>query len=252
MSLAEATSRQGGTGINPHNAPKARLLPDAQAVRHGRGLPTRTLTSARTGKDGRGGDSAVTKYTAEITDPGTVPEAMANAFRAASAEPRGAVALLLADDIMPAPTQAATTSAVSAGRLGPAPASGMAKAAALIRSTARPVLMVGVRGTDVDACASVHRLLSGTGWRSWRRSRPPGVVSGELESCYVGRVGLFKNQRGDIIAAYANAMSAAFTAFGPGRLRYGCGTGNACVRRVVRGGSRWRPQVRQDRECGRS
>jgi acetolactate synthase I/II/III large subunit len=53
--------------------------------------------------------SAVTKYTAEITDPGTVPEAMANAFRAALAEPRGAVTLVLADDIMAAPTQAART-----------------------------------------------------------------------------------------------------------------------------------------------
>jgi hypothetical protein len=36
----------------------------------------------------------VTKFTAEITDPETVPEAVANAFRAAVTQPRGAAALI--------------------------------------------------------------------------------------------------------------------------------------------------------------
>ena len=52
--------------------------------------------------------STVTKYTAEITDPRTVPEAVANAFRIAMTEPRGAVALVLADDVMAAPTDASS------------------------------------------------------------------------------------------------------------------------------------------------
>jgi thiamine pyrophosphate-dependent acetolactate synthase large subunit-like protein len=89
--------------------------------------------------------SAVTKYTAEITDPGTVPEAVANAFRVATAEPRGPAALVLADDVMAAPTDARITAAAPAGPLGPAPAGEVGKAAAMIRSAARPVLLVGLR-----------------------------------------------------------------------------------------------------------
>ena len=151
--------------------------------------------------------SSVTKYTAEVTDPGTVPEAVANAFRIASAEPRGAAALVLADDVMAASTEAATIAAAPAGPLGPAPASEIAKAAAMIRSAARPVLLAGLRGADVEACQAVRDLLDRTGLPVVETFQAAGVVSRELESCYVGRVGLFKNQPGDIVVAKPTCWS---------------------------------------------
>jgi acetolactate synthase-1/2/3 large subunit len=150
--------------------------------------------------------SAVTKYTAEVTDPGTVPEAVANAFRAATAEPRGAAALVLADDVMAAPTAAGITAAAPAGQLGPAPAGEIGKAAALIRSAARPVLLVGLRGADLDACAAVRGLLAGTGLPAVETFQAAGVVSRELESHYVGRIGLFRNQPGDVLVAQADVL----------------------------------------------
>jgi acetolactate synthase-1/2/3 large subunit len=150
--------------------------------------------------------STVTKYTAEITDPGTVPEAVANAFRIATTQPRGAVALVLADDVMAAPTDASITSAAPATPLGPAPASEIDKAAAVIRSAARPVLMVGLRGADVEACQAVRALLRATALPIVETFQAAGVVSRELESCYVGRVGLFKNQPGDMVLAHADVL----------------------------------------------
>ena len=150
--------------------------------------------------------SSVTKCTAEVTDPGTVPEAVANAFRVASAEPRGAAALVLADDVMAASTGAATIAAAPAGPLGPAPASEIAKAAAMIRSAARPVLLAGLRGADVAACQAVRDLLDRTGLPVVETFQGAGVVSRELESHYVGRVGLFKNQPGDIVVANADVL----------------------------------------------
>lgn len=96
--------------------------------------------------------------------------------------------------------------AVSPGRLGPAPASDMDKAAALIRSAARPTLMVGLRGADVDACESVRRLLAGTGLPIVEMFQAAGVVSRELEAHYVGRVGLFENQPGDVVVARAGVL----------------------------------------------
>jgi acetolactate synthase I/II/III large subunit len=150
--------------------------------------------------------SAVTKYTAEITDPGTVPEAVANAFRIAAAQPRGPAALVLADDVMAAPTAARISSAAPAGALGPAPASEIGKAAAMISSAARPVLLVGVRGADMDACQAVRDLLAATGLPVVETFQGAGVVSRELESCYVGRVGLFKNQPGDVVVGHADVL----------------------------------------------
>jgi acetolactate synthase I/II/III large subunit len=150
--------------------------------------------------------SAVTKYTAEVTDPGTVPEAVANAFRAAMAEPRGVAALVLADDVMAALTDARIIAATPAGPLGAAPASEIDKAVAMIRSAARPVLLVGVRGADVDACDAVRALLESTSLPVVETFQAAGVVSRELESCYVGRVGLFKNQPGDIVVAQADVL----------------------------------------------
>ena len=150
--------------------------------------------------------SAITKSTAELTDPRTVPEAVANAFRIATTEPRGAVALVLADDVMGAPTQAQITTAAPASSLGPAPASGIDEATAMIRSAARPVLLVGLRGADMGACQAVRTLLETTGLPVVETFQGAGVVSRELESCYVGRVGLFKNQPGDMAIAHADVL----------------------------------------------
>jgi acetolactate synthase-1/2/3 large subunit len=54
----------------------------------------------------------VTKFTGEIDDPDNVPEAVANAFRAAVTAPRGAAAVILPQDVLAAPTS---------NRVGPFP-----------------------------------------------------------------------------------------------------------------------------------
>jgi acetolactate synthase I/II/III large subunit len=156
--------------------------------------------------DAAGMLSAVTKFTAEVTDPDSVPEAVANAFRAAVTEPRGAVALVLANDVMAAPTAASIAGPTPVGALGPAPASEIERAARLVRSASRPVLLVGVRGADVVPCAAVRQLLAATGLPIVETFQAAGVVSRELEPHYVGRVGLFKNQPGDVVVAHADVL----------------------------------------------
>jgi acetolactate synthase I/II/III large subunit len=150
--------------------------------------------------------SSVTKYTAEITDPETVPEAVANAFRVATTHPQGAAALVLADDVMAAPTSASITDAIPVPKLGPAPRASIDQAAALIRSASRPVLLVGMRGADDDSCAAVRALLQGTDLPVVETFQAAGVLSRELESHYVGRIGLFKNQPGDVVVSHADVL----------------------------------------------
>jgi acetolactate synthase I/II/III large subunit len=150
--------------------------------------------------------ASVTKSTAEVTAPETVPEAMANAFRAAVTQPRGAAALVLADDVMAASTTARITKPVPLGTLGPAPRADVEQAAALIRSARRPVLLVGMRGADEEACAAVRALLAGTELPIVETFQAAGVVSRELEPRYIGRVGLYKNQPGDQVVARADVL----------------------------------------------
>jgi acetolactate synthase I/II/III large subunit len=63
-----------------------------------------------------------------------------------------------------------------------------------------------VRGADEDACAAVRALLAATGLPVAETFQSAGVVSRELEPHYVGRVGLFRNQPGDVVVAQADVL----------------------------------------------
>ncbi|GAA4556377.1 acetolactate synthase AlsS [Planotetraspora kaengkrachanensis] len=148
----------------------------------------------------------VTKSAGEVNDPDNVPEAVANAFRIAATEPRGAAGVILPADVMAAPTLASITEPLPVPRLGPAPAEEIARAAGLIRAARRPVLLVGVRGADVEACAAVRALLAETGLPVVETFQAASVVSRALEDHYLGRVGLFRNQPGDVAIAHADVV----------------------------------------------
>jgi acetolactate synthase-1/2/3 large subunit len=148
----------------------------------------------------------VTKFTGEVNDPDNVPEAVANAFRAAMTEPRGAAALVLPRDVMSAPTAASITRPLPIGAQGPAPAESVRKAVDLFRGARRPVLLVGARAGDPDSCAAIRELISGAELPVVETFQATGVVSRALEERYVGRVGLFRNQPGDVLIAHADVV----------------------------------------------
>ncbi|GLW06964.1 acetolactate synthase [Microtetraspora sp. NBRC 13810] len=151
--------------------------------------------------------AAVTKYTGEVDDPDNVPEAVANALRAAVTEPRGAAALILPSDVMAAPTAERIARPPAVGALGPAPAAGVERAARLIRSARRPALLAGARGAGPAASAAVRALLAGIpGLPLVETFQAAGLVSRELESHYLGRVGLFRNQPGDMVIGAADVV----------------------------------------------
>ena len=147
-----------------------------------------------------------TKYTGEVNDPDNVPEAVANAIRAALAPPRGAAAVVLPADVLTAVTSAAIVKPAPVPALGPAPADRIAQAANLIRDAQRPVLFVGVRVGDPEPCAALRELLAVTDLPVVETFQAAGVVSRELEDHFVGRVGLFRNQPGDILISHADVL----------------------------------------------
>jgi acetolactate synthase-1/2/3 large subunit len=147
-----------------------------------------------------------TKYTGEVNDPDNVPEAVANAIRTAMAPPRGATAVVLPADVLAAATSAAIVKPSAVPALGAAPADLIALAANLIRTAQRPVLFVGVRVGDPQPCAALRALLAVTDLPVVETFQAAGVVSRELEDHFVGRVGLFRNQPGDILISHADVL----------------------------------------------
>jgi acetolactate synthase-1/2/3 large subunit len=148
----------------------------------------------------------VTKFTGEVDDPHNVPETVANAFRAATTAPQGAAAIVLPQDILAAPTSASVERALPTPALGPAPADAIIHAANLIRQASTPALLIGVRGADPQSCAALRALVTATGLPVIETFQAAGVVSRALEEHYLGRVGLFRNQPGDVVVANADVL----------------------------------------------
>jgi acetolactate synthase-1/2/3 large subunit len=147
-----------------------------------------------------------TKYTGEVNDPDNVPEAIANAIRIALTPPRGAAAVVLPADVLAATTSAAIIAPSPVPALGPAPADRITQAVNLIRAAQRPVLFAGVRVGEPEPCAALRELLAVTDLPVVETFQAAGVVSRELEDHFVGRVGLFRNQPGDIVIGHADVL----------------------------------------------
>jgi len=172
---------------------------------------------------------AVTKFAGEINDPDNAPEAVANAFRAATTAPQGAAAVILPQDVLAAPTYAGLQRVLPTPALGCAPADAVGKAANLIRQARRPALLVGSRGADPQSCTALRALITATGLPVVETFQAAGVVSRALEDHYLGRVGLFRNQPGDVVIANADVL----VTVGYDAVEYDPALWNADVERTV-------------------
>ena len=150
----------------------------------------------------------VTKFTGEVNDPDNVAEATIGAFRAAISAPRGAAAVVLPADVLAAPTTAGIPGRLPIPPMAAAPAAAITDASELIRAARRPALLVGTRGADPDSCQALRTLIAATGLPVVETFQAAGVVSRALEDHFLGRVGLFRNQPGDVILAHADVLVA--------------------------------------------
>jgi len=117
-----------------------------------------------------------------------------------------AAAVIVPSDVAAAPTTATISRPAPVPSLGSATADHVEHAAELIRQARNPVLFVGVRAGDPASCAALRALLAVTDLPVVETFQAAGVVSRALEDRYVGRVGLFRNQPGDILVAHADVI----------------------------------------------
>lgn len=158
--------------------------------------------------DAAGFLSTVTKFTGEVNDAGNVAEAVTNAFRNARVMPRGATALVLPSDVLAEPTTAQVPERLLPPKMGPAPEHLLDEAAALIREAELPVLLLGTRAACGGGVAAARDLLARTELPVVETFQAAGAVSRELEHHFLGRVGLFHNQPGDVLLHRADLVLA--------------------------------------------
>lgn len=166
------------------------------------------LKATHQSMDAAGLLSTVTKYTGEVNSADNVAAALTNAFRQAAVRPRGAAAVVLPSDVQAEKTAASITRKLPIPKLGPAPTESVEQIAQLIREAEYPVILAGARSADRRGTEALQGLLRATELPVVETFQAAGVVSRDLEDHFLGRVGLFRNQPGDIVLNHADLVLA--------------------------------------------
>lgn len=141
----------------------------------------------------------ITKYSSEIQDPETLSENIANAFRIAKTAKKGASFLSIPQDVTDGEVQGEAIKPLSAPILGAASDEDIADLAKRIHEAKLPTLLVGMRASGKKETAAIRKLVEKTGLPVVETFQGAGIISRELEDNFFGRVGLFRNQPGDML-----------------------------------------------------
>lgn len=132
--------------------------------------------------------SATAKWVAQIDDPARIPEYMARAYGTAVSGRPGPVVLALPEDVLWEEADAVDTPRVDKRGMHPGEAD-LGRLEAMLRTAARPLLLVGGGGWSPEAKRDVEAFCAATGIPVATAFRCQDYVDNELEQ-YVGTVGL--------------------------------------------------------------
>ncbi|KIW77902.1 acetolactate synthase, catabolic [Fonsecaea pedrosoi CBS 271.37] len=137
-------------------------------------------------------------------------EVVLNAFRTASAAPKGATVISIPQDvargrssILPFPSDAFVPP-----MYGPAPRQTLDRVVGMIERAKLPVLFLGMRASSPRVVSAVRRLLSKFPLPTVETFQAAGAVPRELVHLFYGRVGLFRNQVGDKLLSKSDLVLA--------------------------------------------
>ncbi|HEN7019938.1 TPA: acetolactate synthase AlsS [Streptococcus agalactiae] len=151
----------------------------------------------------------ITKYSAEVHDPNTLSETVANAYRLAKSSKPGASFISIPQDVTDSPVSVKAIKPLSAPKLGSASVLDINYLAQAINNAVLPVLLLGNGASSEGVTATVRRLLDAVKLPVVETFQGAGIVSRELEDeTFFGRVGLFRNQPGDMLLKRADLVIA--------------------------------------------
>lgn len=143
--------------------------------------------------------SPLTKYSVEVQEPDNLSEALANAYRAAQESKQGASFVSIPQDVTDSVSDIKPITALSVPKLGPASQTEIETLAHKIKEAKLPVLLLGMRASSPEVTAAIRQLVEVSDIPIVETFQAAGVISRKLESNFFGRVGLFRNQPGDML-----------------------------------------------------
>lgn len=141
----------------------------------------------------------ITKFSTEIQDPETLSENIANAFRIAKTAKKGASFLSVPQDVTDSEVKGEAIKPLSAPILGAASDEDIDYLVKRIQEAKLPTLLVGMRASSQKATEAIRKLVEKTGLPVVETFQGAGIISRDLEDHFFGRVGLFRNQPGDML-----------------------------------------------------
>ena len=150
--------------------------------------------------------TAVTKSSREASVVEEIPELVATAFRIAKAPASGASFISLPQDLLKDTTVALPIPFMAPPLYGTAPAALVKQAAICINQAKQPVILLGQEASRPENVASIRALLKQTPLAVVGTYQAAGVISEDLLHCFIGRIGLFKNQPGDHVLDIADVV----------------------------------------------
>lgn len=141
----------------------------------------------------------ITKYSAEIQEPENASEVIANAYRAASSAKQGASFVSVPQDVVDSKIERPAVMPLQAPKLGPASPADITILARKIKEAKLPVLLVGMRASSAEVTRALRNILYVSDIPVVETFQAAGIISRNLEKNFFGRVGLFRNQPGDML-----------------------------------------------------
>ncbi len=142
----------------------------------------------------------ITKSSVEVHDANTLSETIANAYRLAKSGKPGASFISIPQDVTDSPVSVKAIQPLTDPKLGSASVFDINYLAQAIRNAVLPVLLLGNGASTERVTTSIRQLLKFVKLPVVETFQGAGVVSRKLEEdTFFGRVGLFRNQPGDML-----------------------------------------------------
>ncbi|MFZ2746289.1 MAG: acetolactate synthase AlsS [Lactococcus raffinolactis] len=141
----------------------------------------------------------ITNYSAEVQDPDTLSEIVANAYRLSKAGKPGASFISIPQDVVDSKVKVKAIKPLHEPKLGNASIDDINYLAQAIKNAVLPVFLLGSGSSSASVTHAIRELLQYVNIPVVETFQGAGVISRDLVHNFFGRVGLFRNQPGDML-----------------------------------------------------
>lgn len=143
--------------------------------------------------------SPVTKFSAEVEEANNLSETFANAYQIATAPKGGASFISVPQDVLDDEVTRNEISNVQDVAQGVPSREKLEEFANRIKNAKMPVILAGMRASEQTTTAALRNFLKQVDIPVVETFQGAGIISRDLIDNFYGRVGLFRNQTGDIL-----------------------------------------------------